>query len=229
MWPSRCCRRGNSQVRSRTRTIPSPRRRSRVSCGQANGGIEPAPRVRYGPRATHGRHVLAAGCPLSAFSWARSTIALVSIPEPLPSWPRRYFQPGGGDAHLFYKVHGTFGAELDVSRARHRCGGVPQGCTQSRFTREADPDVLNIGLDDGWLARDFRRSERPGHRPLGQWRNRSLRPPHVQVVVGRRMARAGHRSLRFVHSSSPRSTATARRLSAFVRRRPGAKLFLPSR
>jgi len=82
----------------------------------------------------------------------------VSHPEPLASWPRNYFQPDGGDAHLFYKVHGTFSGAPSVSRVDHRCDGIPDGCTLERFTREAHPGVLDIGLDDGWIGREFRRS-----------------------------------------------------------------------
>jgi hypothetical protein len=75
----------------------------------------------------------------------------------LPSWSRPRFQPGGGDAHLFYKVHGTFPAMPEVSRSRHRCAGVPAGCDIEHFVRERDASVLSIGLD-GYFGGDLERS-----------------------------------------------------------------------
>jgi hypothetical protein len=77
--------------------------------------------------------------------------------EPLPSWPRRHFSPGGGDAHLFYKVHGTFNGEPTISRIDHRCAGIPEHCELHLYTRESHPDVLAIGLDDNWIGSELRR------------------------------------------------------------------------
>src|SRR5215510_569186 len=82
----------------------------------------------------------------------------MSTPELLASWPRRYFTPGGGDAHLFYKIHGTFHGSPNVSYARHRCGGVPEGCDLQLFTRDSQPNVLDFGLDDSWIGTEFRRT-----------------------------------------------------------------------
>jgi hypothetical protein len=76
--------------------------------------------------------------------------------DPLPSWPRRHFQPGGGDAFLFYKVHGTFVEAPAISRTKYRCAGVPDGCGLQAYGRAAAPDVLQLGLDDGWIGREFR-------------------------------------------------------------------------
>lgn len=76
--------------------------------------------------------------------------------EPLPEWPRRYFQPGGGNPDLFYKIHGAFPAAPDISRSKYRCAGVPAGCELQLYRRTNEPDVLDIGLDDGWIGRTFR-------------------------------------------------------------------------
>jgi hypothetical protein len=83
----------------------------------------------------------------------------VALPEPIPSWPRRYFQGGGGDAHLFYKIHGRFSGAPEVSRSRHRCGGVPAGCDLQLHSRD-DPAVLAIGLD-GYIGRTLQQED-PG-------------------------------------------------------------------
>jgi hypothetical protein len=79
----------------------------------------------------------------------------MTSPEPLPSWLRRHFQPGGGDAHLFYKIHGRFSEPPAVSRSRYRTDGVPAGCDLQSFSREHHADVLGIGLD-GYIGRTFR-------------------------------------------------------------------------
>lgn len=82
---------------------------------------------------------------------------LRSMSTDLPSWPRKYFQPGGGDAHLFYKIHGSFRGMPEVSRSRHRCGGVPAGCDLGIFTRQEHPDVFGFGLEDAWIGNELRR------------------------------------------------------------------------
>ncbi len=84
----------------------------------------------------------------------------MTSPEPLPSWPRRHFQPGGGDAHLFYKVHGRFPGAPAISRSRYRCDGVPNGCGLQLSSRDERPDVLNIGLD-GYIGRTLQQED-PG-------------------------------------------------------------------
>ena len=74
----------------------------------------------------------------------------------LPSWERRYYAPDGGNAFLFYKVHGRFTGEPAVSRARYRTNGVPDGCDLQRFTRATDADLVGLGLDEGYVGRELR-------------------------------------------------------------------------
>jgi hypothetical protein len=76
---------------------------------------------------------------------------------PLAPWPRPHYQAGGGNAHLFYKVHGMFPEKPRVSRARHRSNGVPEGCSLRHYTRDANPDVLRIGIGDGHISTELRR------------------------------------------------------------------------
>lgn len=67
--------------------------------------------------------------------------------DPLPTWERPHLQLGGGDAHLFYKVHGDFANGLKVSRSRHRCGGVPNGLSLQLYRTTEHPDVLAFGTE----------------------------------------------------------------------------------
>jgi hypothetical protein len=73
----------------------------------------------------------------------------------LPTWERPHLQPGGGDAHLYYKVHGHFDGGLKVSRSQHRCSGVPDGLTLKLYRAEKHPEVLAFGavVPDGQVIR----------------------------------------------------------------------------
>jgi hypothetical protein len=72
----------------------------------------------------------------------------------MKSWPRTYYEPGGGDANLFYKVHGRFAEAPEVSRSKYRTDGVPAGCDLQLYTH-AD-EVHTMGLEYGWIAHQFR-------------------------------------------------------------------------
>lgn len=45
----------------------------------------------------------------------------------LTAWDRPYYQPGGGDAFLFYVVYGEFDLSRPLSRSKYRCSGIPEG------------------------------------------------------------------------------------------------------
>jgi hypothetical protein len=45
-----------------------------------------------------------------------------------------------------------------VSRARHRCAGVPDGCTLELHARDEHPNVLAMGLGDEWIGRELKRT-----------------------------------------------------------------------
>ncbi len=63
----------------------------------------------------------------------------------LKSWPRSHYAPGGGDATLFFKVHGTFTGEPHISCSRHRTSGVPDGCRLE--SHEKGSEAFAFGLD----------------------------------------------------------------------------------
>jgi hypothetical protein len=79
-------------------------------------------------------------------------------PSGVPTWPREHFEPGGGDAQLFYKVHGLFTGPPEVSRERHRCEGIPAGCDLESFTRAEHPSILDFGLTGDWVGRELQRA-----------------------------------------------------------------------
>jgi hypothetical protein len=71
---------------------------------------------------------------------------------PLPTWARPHFEPGGGDAHLFYKLHGDFSKTPAVSRTKYRTAGVPKGGETFQLDRDAG-DAFRFGLDGPFAQR----------------------------------------------------------------------------
>ncbi len=61
----------------------------------------------------------------------------------LDTWERHNFQPGGGDASLFYVVFGPPPADWTISKSRYRCDGVPSGLDILRYGPNTHPEVLN--------------------------------------------------------------------------------------
>jgi hypothetical protein len=57
----------------------------------------------------------------------------------LPSWPRPRFEPGGGDAFLFFAIYGQFPAAVELSGADYRTAGVPEGINLRKLNRAATP------------------------------------------------------------------------------------------
>lgn len=71
----------------------------------------------------------------------------------LKSWPRAYYQPGGGHPQLFYKVHGDLAGGVKLERLRYRCAGVPDGIEVSILSREEAPDAFGFGFDGPFADR----------------------------------------------------------------------------
>jgi len=64
----------------------------------------------------------------------------------LISWPRPRFEPGGGDALLFFAIYGKFSDDVQLSGERYRTAGTPDGIdirklnrTQSEFPFTSGP------------------------------------------------------------------------------------------
>jgi hypothetical protein len=62
-----------------------------------------------------------------------------TTPDP---WIRPHRQPGGGDAFLFYVVHGDLPQKLEVSGAKYRCAGLPAGVEFLRYGRTGPSEVV---------------------------------------------------------------------------------------
>ena len=67
----------------------------------------------------------------------------------LPSWPRPLLQPGGGDAHVFFKVHGDFSPRLQL-RPEHRSAGLPNGVSLQLLRADAHPGIHALATDASW-------------------------------------------------------------------------------
>lgn len=77
----------------------------------------------------------------------------VATPMPLPSWPRPHFEAGGGDAHLFYKLHGDFSKPPTISRSKYRTGGIPAGIEAVQLERERDAVAFHFGFEPAFVER----------------------------------------------------------------------------
>jgi hypothetical protein len=55
----------------------------------------------------------------------------------IPNWERPHFQPNGGHALLLFVVYGQFPDEINISRSKYRCGGVPEGCDLRNLKKRA--------------------------------------------------------------------------------------------
>jgi hypothetical protein len=65
--------------------------------------------------------------------------------SPPPIWPRPRFQPGGGNAMVFYALYGRFPAAIQVSGEKYRTAGVPQGVRIKKVTRQEMPEFPFTG------------------------------------------------------------------------------------
>jgi hypothetical protein len=66
--------------------------------------------------------------------------------EPTPPlWTRPRFQPGGGNAMVFYALYGTFPKTIQVSGEKYRTAGVPKGIRIKKVTREDKADFPFTG------------------------------------------------------------------------------------
>ncbi len=76
----------------------------------------------------------------------------------LPEWERRLFQPGGGDAFLFYVVFGQFHQPMTISGSHYKTAGLPKQVTLGLYERENDPQTLESFVQ-GFLAQKLKEEE----------------------------------------------------------------------
>ena len=74
--------------------------------------------------------------------------------EPLPTWERPRFEPGGADAFLLYVVYGDFAIDGPVSRIEYRTEGLPAGVEVLKLTREQSADLPMVSGEIAKVIRD---------------------------------------------------------------------------
>jgi len=64
----------------------------------------------------------------------------------IPDWPRKHYQPGGGNPYLGYVVFGDIKEPLNLSAEKYRSIGVPQGIELASHRREGQSEAFNLFL-----------------------------------------------------------------------------------
>src|SRR5262249_43958156 len=64
------------------------------------------------------------------------------IASPLADWPRKSFRPGGGNAFLFYVVHGRVDTTLSLSASKYRSNGIPAGFELMGYSPTSGPEAV---------------------------------------------------------------------------------------
>ena len=70
-------------------------------------------------------------------------VEMRKVMSELVSWERPYFEPGGGDAELFYVVFVDPPTEWAISRSTYRCAGIPDGLQLGGYGPGTHPDVVD--------------------------------------------------------------------------------------
>lgn len=61
--------------------------------------------------------------------------------ETVATWPRRHYEPGGGDPLLFYVVYGEINVSTPLSPSKYRSRGVPDGIDLMTYDPDGHPEV----------------------------------------------------------------------------------------
>jgi hypothetical protein len=75
--------------------------------------------------------------------------------QAIPDWPRQHFQAGGNDPFLLYVIFGANVRDLNISRSRYRCAGVPEGVDLLAYGPEQHPEVLD-SFRQGYVWDEFK-------------------------------------------------------------------------
>lgn len=91
---------------------------------------------------------------------AKSLVENIAMESPLnlPDWDRKLYQPGGGDAFLFYVVFGSFQQPMTISGSRYQTAGLPEEVSLGLYERESERETLESFVQ-GFLARRFANDE----------------------------------------------------------------------
>src|SRR5262245_32964643 len=69
----------------------------------------------------------------------------------LLDWPRKYYQPGGGNPYVGYVVFGDIKQPLNLSTLKYRSAGVPHGVQISSYTVERQAETFHSFLGGSFL------------------------------------------------------------------------------
>ena len=78
-----------------------------------------------------------------------------SVLEP---WERKYYRPGGGDAFLFYVVHGPVDTSAPMSRSKYRSEGVPSDLDVFSYGPDIHPEVP-ASFCEGYLWEELNQTD----------------------------------------------------------------------
>jgi len=73
----------------------------------------------------------------------------------LEAWERKHFEPGGGDAFLFYVVYGPVDTAAPLSRSKYRSNGLPRGLDLMAYGPKSNPEVP-ASFREGFLWEQLR-------------------------------------------------------------------------
>ena len=73
----------------------------------------------------------------------------------LESWDRRHYAPGGGDAWLFYVVHGRVDTTAPLFALKYRSEGIPDGLEVMGYGPQSNPEVPG-SFREGYLWEQLR-------------------------------------------------------------------------
>jgi hypothetical protein len=77
-------------------------------------------------------------------------LTIDAVPEHLPSWPRKYFEPKGGNPFLFYVVFGEIDQSVPLSASHYRVAGVPDELEVVSYGPGSNPDGVH-SFCEGYL------------------------------------------------------------------------------
>jgi hypothetical protein len=78
--------------------------------------------------------------------------------EPLPSWPRKYFESGGGNPFLFFVVFGEVDQSVSLSKATHRAQGVPEELEIIKYGPDVGSETVGSFRQD-YLWEELKQSD----------------------------------------------------------------------
>jgi len=93
--------------------------------------------------------LLVAGCD-KPIAKTKPDAPMKQMKPELESWDRKHYQPGGGDAFLYYVVYGHVNTAATLSRSKYRTDGIPKGLDVIAYGPNSNPEVPG-SYRDGYI------------------------------------------------------------------------------